>query len=177
MKLCFVRHGQTDSNKNRILHGITDVSLNEEGVRQAEAVMKVVPGDIKGIYSSPLLRCRQTAEIINKKFNFPIIYDDRLKERNFGSLEGRSWTEFDPDYEVKDKERQEYDYRPYGGESMEDVRARILDFIDFIKKKEKNSRVLVVAHGGIVRLVHKILKGQVEKVHNASLHEFDFPDE
>ncbi len=176
MKVYFVRHGQTDSNKNRIMHGITDVHLNEDGIKQAEDAIAQIPKDISVVYCSPLSRCVQTAEIINKAFNFPIVYDDRLVERNFRSLEGRSWKEFDPDFEVKDKQRLEYDYREFGGEAVDDVKNRVLDFIGSLKTEKKGQKILVVSHGGVVRLVHKIINGKVEKIHNASLHEFDLPD-
>ena len=71
---------------------------------------------------------------------------------------------------------QQYDYRPYGGESVLNVKSRVLSFINDVKKSN-NKKILVVTSAGIIRLLHNILRGEVhEKIHNSSIHEFNFPD-
>ena len=176
MKLYFVRHGQTQYNKEGRATGRVDDSLIEEGMKEAENTAKELPKDFDVIYSSDLIRCKQTTEILNKKLNLPVIYDSRLRERDFGSLAGKPWKEWDPDMLQKDR-HQQYDYRPLGGESVDDVKSRVLNCISDIQKKSKGDKVLISTHGGIIRLLHNILNGEVhEKIHNSSMYEFEFPD-
>ncbi len=178
MKVDFVRHGQTEGNKNHIMGGITDFPLTEEGKTQAEKTLSQLDDNYHEIYCSDLSRCKQTAEILNRNMQLPIKYDPRLRERNFGLLEGNRWKDWDPTGEKRaiDTVDQKYDYRPFDGESFEDVRDRILDFIKHLKKTaKKDAKILVVTHGGIIRLLHHTLKGKIpETIHNGSLHEFEF---
>jgi len=176
MKIYFVRHGQTQKNKERRATGWADDPLNEEGIKEAYKTKEEVPNDFTHIYSSDLVRCRQTAEIINKKLNILTTYDIRLRERNFGSLQGKTIEEIGSELWEKDH-NQEYNYQSYGGESVKDVKERLFDFIFDIKKKQNGKKVLIVTHAGIIRLLHHLLKGKIpEKIYNASVHEFDFPD-
>ena len=95
MKIIVTRHGQTEWNRLGKLQGQTDNSLNEEGKAQAEETGKQIADEkIDLIITSPLIRARETAEIINKRFNVPIIEDDRIKERNYGQCEGITLEEF-----------------------------------------------------------------------------------
>jgi len=177
MKISFVRHGETISNKNATATGWIDSPLTEEGFKQVEEMTKEIPTDFSKIYSSDLTRCKQTTEIINKKLNLPIIYDARLKERNFGSLAGKTWDEIGSDLRKLDA-NQQFDYRPFGGESAEKVKDRLFKCIEEIKNNEKGEKILVVSHAGIIRLLHNELNSKVhEQIHNSSLHEFEFKDD
>ena len=89
MELYMVRHGQTDFNKNKRLQGVIDIPLNEYGIELAEKTaegLKDVPFDV--IYSSPLSRAFQTAEIIRGDRPVEIIPTDSLLELSFGEYEG-----------------------------------------------------------------------------------------
>ncbi len=176
MKLYFVRHGKTQLNKEGRATGQKDELLLEEGIEEAYKTKEELSSDFTDMYCSDLTRCKQTAEILNEKLNLPINYDVRIRERDFGSLEGKRLSEVDPELYHKDH-NQLYDYRPYGGESVDDVKERLMNFVFDIQKNHKGKKILIVAHGGIIRLLHHLLKGEIpEKIHNASLHEFDFPD-
>ena len=88
-KLLFTRHGQTEWNVLGKVQGRADIGLNEKGKQQAEETRKTLENEkIDLIICSPLLRAKQTAEIINKNRNIPIIYDDDIIERDFGEFEG-----------------------------------------------------------------------------------------
>ena len=79
--LYIMRHGKTDWNAKHKLQGRTDIPLNEEGIQMAEQAKekyKDVNFDI--CYCSPLVRAKQTAEIVLEGRNIPIVYDDRLME-------------------------------------------------------------------------------------------------
>ena len=84
----FVRHGQTDWNKELKIQGQQDVELNEEGMAEAKKLSEKLSGvrfDVA--FSSPLKRALKTAEAV---YDGKIISDERLAERGFGSLEGKS---------------------------------------------------------------------------------------
>lgn len=174
MKLYFARHGQTQFNKDGLITGQIDELLIEEGVKEAEETMKNMATDFTEIYSSDLLRCKQTAEILNKKLNLEIKYDKRLRERNFGSIAGGKFQEIDPSGEMRRKDMDcIYSYREYGGESVDDVKNRLFSFINEIKNKK--SKILIVTHGGIIRLLHNTINNQKhDHVKNSSIHEFEF---
>lgn len=88
MKIYLVRHGQCDSNLNKI-YNYKNEDLNETGIKQANDLKEKIK-DMKFdvIYSSPLLRAKHTAEILNI-YNKEIVLDDRLIERDPGNLEGQ----------------------------------------------------------------------------------------
>lgn len=89
MKLYVMRHGQTDWNILEKVQGCTDVELNENGIKQAQDTkQKIEQYDIDLILCSPLKRTRKTAEIINQDTKIPVIYEEKLLERNFGKIEG-----------------------------------------------------------------------------------------
>lgn len=178
MKIYFVRHGQTESNERGTVTGQNDSPLTDEGIRQAQNTLKEIIDDYSEIYSADLIRCKQTAEIINQKFDLQIKFDSRLRERDFGLLAGKKFEDIDSTGIIKEKDmNQQYDYRPYGGESVEDVKERVFSFIKDIQNNKKDKKILVVTSGGIIRLLHFILKGEVhEKIHNSSIHEFEFID-
>jgi broad specificity phosphatase PhoE len=179
MKIDFVRHGESENNGKGLVTGHLDAPLTELGIEQAEETANNLNANYDIIYCSDLGRCKQTAAIINKKLNLPIIYDARLKERHFGSLEGKSWTEMPNGEELKKRDIQlgTYDYRPYNGESAEDVKKRVLECVKEIIEKNPDKKVLIVTHAGIIRLLHHVINGQIqEKIHNASIHEFEFPE-
>lgn len=118
---------------------------------------------------------KQTAEILNKDLGLPVYYDARLRERGFGSLEGKEWSSFDPDGSLHQKDdRQEYDYRSFGGESVEDVKHRLFASFKDIVQKEGGQPVLIVAHGGVIRLLQHLYGRDVERlIRNGSVHEFN----
>lgn len=145
MSIYFVRHGQTDWNKDGYLQGQSDIELNEEGLRQAEIVkeaLRDIPLD--KLICSPLKRTRKTAEVISEGRHLPMIEDARLIERNFGELEGKhrsywkdiSFWELDSD-------------AGHGIEPMEQLFDRIYRFLDEIIEEAVDRNILIVAHGGV----------------------------
>ena len=153
MKIYLVRHGQCDSNVKQIYNYINE-DLNKKGIEQAKELSKQINDiDYDIVISSPLIRAKHTAEIINVK-NKQIIYDERLREREHGSLEGQS-------VEVTDRE----DYwnfftdQKYGTEeSIPHLFERVKDFLDELKEKGYNS-VLIVAHSGVSKAFYAYFNG------------------
>ncbi len=180
MKLLFVRHGQTDFNKNKLPQGQEiDAPLNAEGVKQVEAALANLPSAVDLFFSSPLKRAFQTAQILNTKLNKEIVLHDKLKECSYGSLAGKPWPQIEAETQglathEKDQ-RLEFDYRAYGGESIDDLKKRVGEFVDEMKAANPDKTILIAAHGGVIDAMH-ILYPQTEKAEteNASMHVFEF---
>ena len=98
-KIYIIRHGQTDLNKNHVLQGRVDEPLNEDGLRQAKfaaALLRTLDVSIDQVWSSPLQRAKDTAEIIADE-GVPIQTDDRLLEMDYGPYEGMDLTSPPPE--------------------------------------------------------------------------------
>ncbi len=169
MKIFVIRHGQTELNKKGIINGHVDDVLAPEGIEQAKKAAPLLPKTIKRIYSSSLGRAKQTAEILNKTLDVPLTFHDELKEVDFGVLSGTPFLE-----KYKQRHRmQDYDWRP-SGESFEQVKTRVLKLAKKIREENSDEEVLIVAHGGIVRLFYFLESGEpLNEIKNASLHSFD----
>lgn len=158
MKIYYVRHGQTDWNLARKMQGgQTESPLNETGIKQAEETriqLENIKYDV--VIRSPMLRAQQTAEIINSGRNIEITIDERLRERKLGELEGYPIT--------AEYEQQIWDYGLNidikGGENLNEFEKRIIDCIQDIKVKYQDKTVLIVAHGGIAKVLKAYLYGK-----------------
>ncbi|MCI8273326.1 MAG: histidine phosphatase family protein [Clostridia bacterium] len=143
MKIYLVRHGEVNHNLYK-KYDNEDEDLNETGIKQAEELrekIKYIEYDF--IISSPLLRTRHTSDIINVK-NTKIVTDDRIIERNPGSLSGQP-------IEVTNREEywNYYTTINYGtSENIIDFFDRVFDFLDELKTKDYKN-VLIVAHSGV----------------------------
>lgn len=153
MKLYLVRHGETDWNLVRRLQGSEDIPLNTYG-RELAAVtaeaLKDIPFD--AVFCSPLVRAKETAEIITGKRGIRIQTDDRLKEINFGIGEGRNIVEI---RNTPGDPLHDFFYAPErfvpleGGETFDAVYERTAEFVreKILPLEATCGNVLVVAHG------------------------------
>lgn len=176
MKVYVIRHGLTELNKQKKVNAEIDEPLALEGVQQAEEATLLLPKTIQYIYSSPMLRAKQTAEIINSKLKIPILPEDALSEIHMGSLAGKSWEEMESGSELKIKHRTvQFDYKTYGGEEVKEVKKRVVELLKKINQRHKDKEVLIVTHGGIIRLLYLLERNQVvdETEKHVSLLTFD----
>lgn len=156
MKIYLVRHGETEHNSQGY-YSNKDESLNEKGVEQAnELKIKVSNIDYDVCYCSPLIRARQTAEIINHD-NRIIVTINALRERNPGNkLNG---------VPLEDTDREEYwkyDSKiDYGAEPMKDLFDRVFKFLDELKLGSHKC-VLIVAHSGVSKAFNAYFNGMPE---------------
>lgn len=160
-ELWFIRHGETDWNLKRRIQGQTDIALNETGRAQASAIALAMTGlhdnlDGFDLQVSPLHRPRQTMQYIVDGFDLDwssVTIDERLKELNFGDLEGSTWPELNAQGLDPEKDPEGYHaFRPKGGESYADATVRVRDWLDSLTRP-----TIAVAHGGISRIVRGIV--------------------
>ena len=149
-----LRHGRTDWNALHKLQGRTDIPLNAEGRKMAQEAAKKYAGvHFDVCYSSPLVRAKETAEIILKDRNVPIIFDDRLREMGFGVYEGieNSFAIPNCPINVLFKHPENYIAPKDAGESLDELYARTGNFIDevLMPLHKEGKDVLIVAHGAL----------------------------
>ncbi|MGN0682755.1 MAG: histidine phosphatase family protein [Oscillospiraceae bacterium] len=152
--LYIMRHGKTDWNAVHRLQGRTDVPLNDEGRAMARAAAleyKDVHFDI--CYCSPLIRARETAEILLSGRSVPIITDERLVEMCFGEYEGVENCFEIPDCPIVTlfKEPQNYTAPVSGAESLNELYARTGEFLREVVQPllAEGKDVLIVGHGAM----------------------------
>lgn len=157
--LYFIRHGQTISNVKHIRQGVQiDDYLDTQGILQTEKIAPIVESlDLDILFTSYLHRAEESAAIINGhlKTPLPIYHDFRLRERDFGSLTGHKqeyWDEKLPNNRELE-EMQTYDYRPFGGENVDDVRQRSFSAILDIITNQEHKNIGVITHNGVIRLL------------------------
>ena len=150
--LYIMRHGRTDWNVRHKLQGRTDIPLNAEGRRMAENAAeeyRSVPLDV--CWCSPLIRARETAEILLRGRDVPILTDDRLLELSFGSYEGLENSFSIPDCPVNVifQAPEKYTASVGGAETFDELFARtgafLREVIDPLMEEGKD--VLIVGHG------------------------------
>ncbi len=153
MRVYFLRHGCTDWNnyvrpdgvKDPKLQGRANIPLNDEGRRQAHEARKQLGGvKFDRVFCSPLDRARETLALAYDG-PAPIIYDERILERDFGEMEGALRSELSAKDNFWQDEEQ---LRAKRVEPPKDFLRRVYSFIDDIGP---NETVLVVAHGGVSR--------------------------
>lgn len=148
----YLRHGETDWNRDRLWQGQTDIPLNETGRAQARAARDALKDQaIATICTSPLKRARETADIVNEIFGVPVFEDPALMEVSFGPEEGK-------------KERDWIDAWRDGTMTRPGVEA-VTDFLTrtsgaLVSALARQGPVLIVAHGGVYWSVQRYLLGQ-----------------
>lgn len=159
-----LRHGEALSNQRLIISCWPEKFYNpltKKGEKQTKkASQKLKKENIDLIFSSDLNRTRQAAEIVSKELNLPIYFDKRLREINSGIFKGRPIIEYE---KIFSKEEEKFSKRPPKGESWNDVRKRMLDFLKELEKKHKNKNILIISHGDPLWLLEGKLRGFNQK--------------
>ena len=166
MTLLYLRHGQTDWNAQNLVQGRTDIPLNETGREQARAQAGALashnpPVDV--IYASPMKRACETAEIIQQALGVPLRFDDRLIELCFGKLEGVHRAQLQGGSAMNHFDMlDEAESLRQGAETFSALYERVGACLDEIGAMHAGQTVLVVAHGGVGRMVHWYFHGRDE---------------
>lgn len=172
MEIVFIRHGQTDVNKdNRIQGAQVDAELNENGREYAKkSAAKFDENEFDVVYSSPMKRAVETAKIFTKSKK-KINLDKRLVEFDFGEWDGKKMADIAEEYpDVVDPWGKVTRNYAKNGESYEEFEARCADFLDEVYQKYPEGKVLVVAHGRLIRMMaaHYLNNGNMDKIDTPS---------
>lgn len=152
----FLRHGESENNKLDVVNGWTNCALTEKGRAQAHTAAQSLIGlDIPVVITSPLLRARETAEIVGEALGVDVEVVAGLKERNWGVLENG------PRSALTD-----YFMVPDGGESWDQYRLRVWPAL---RDARFPPRSLLVGHAGTARVLRSVLSipDTVERIPNA----------
>jgi len=166
MKLYFVRHGESEANIRHVISNYgSGFGLTERGKGQVHALAERLNDlPISTMYSSPVLRAMDTADILYQTLGLPYRVHEALREYNCGVLEGKSdeesWRLHHHYYEEWTLHRK-YDDKPEGGESFVDIRNRFVPFIESLKRNDDED-VLLVGHGGIFHLMLPLVLANVD---------------
>ncbi|MGN7470866.1 histidine phosphatase family protein [Brevibacillus sp. SAFN-007a] len=159
MKWLWIRHGETDSNRERKYLGHSDVPLNEKGKRQARELARRLSQQRKrpvALYASDLLRCTQTARPLADEWGLPIISVPALRELSFGDWEMLTYEELmrsDAERAVRWYD-DPYRYRPPNGESLQELGHRVDGWLRKLMEQRQaaaDETMVFVAHGGVIR--------------------------
>lgn len=162
LRLLYLRHGETDLNRRHLMQGDLDEPLNELGRKQIVAAAKRLEGEnISAVYSSDLIRARETGEIAAAPHGLPVTADPRVREQSLGTWEGKNWFKLEELFgeDARNRFLGDLDFAPEGGESRRQVRDRIRSFLDdLVKKHTDGETVLLASHGGpLFVLFHDVL--------------------
>ncbi|GAC1614097.1 MAG: hypothetical protein NVS4B13_08910 [Candidatus Elarobacter sp.] len=167
MELICVRHGRTAWNANNRFQGHTDVPLDDEGRAQATALAELLRSErIDAAVSSDLGRATETARIVLGPREIALRLDPDWREMRFGDWEGLTWgqiltanPQLDPANETAVK-----DYTPAGGESFDELRARVGRAVERVVGDVLPDGVALVAtHAGPLHALLSVLLGDVER--------------
>ncbi len=157
MQIIAVRHGETRENAEGIIQGQSFGTLTSRGHEQIAALAETLQHEqFDKAYCSDLERCKLTAAAIMQYHpKTPLEYDSRLRERSLKPLEGR------PFAEVKWRKQEVHDLslKSADGESWNDVRGRLVPFVDMLLNQPER-RVLLITHGGPLRILDSLLDEQ-----------------
>ncbi|MBV8031441.1 MAG: histidine phosphatase family protein [Betaproteobacteria bacterium] len=172
---CIVRHGETAWNAEGRVQGQLDIPLSPSGLAQAQAVARALAGEsFHAIYSSDLVRVRQTAEPTALAMKKEILLDNALRERHYGEFQGITYAEakerFPEDYARFKAKDLAFDFRT--GESLRAFNDRCLACFNLLLRNHSGKSLLVFAHGGVLDMLYRHATGRGL----ASPRDFEIPN-
>jgi len=175
-KYFFIRHGEAENNLLDIYSSDPAINhLTKKGKTEILNAAKRLTGKrIDFIYSSPFLRAKESAETLAESINFPkekIIYDERIRELNFGDFSNSSATEF---AQYMAKTDWKFDTKIINGESLQDAKNRFGEFLYELDRKYKDQSVLIVSHGIGVEVILAIIEA-ADKNQSLEINRLHFP--
>jgi len=171
LEIILARHGETDWNTERIFRGRADVPLNGTGLRQAELLAKYLGRDkIDAVYSSPLQRAVRTAAAIAAPHGLEVTVAAGLNDIDCGEWQGLTVREVGEKYPelYQDWLDTPEQVRFPGGETLEDVRSRVMPFVEDAVVRCGGGRLVFVSH----RLVFKVVICSLLGLNNSSVWSF-----
>ena len=161
-RLFALRHGRTAWNAEARIQGQLDVPLDDLGRWQAGRLADALAGeDITTIYSSDLQRALATAQPLVARTGAVLRTDARLRERGFGSFEGRTYADIQatwPDAALRWRQR-EPEFQPGGGEALTPFFARCVSTVCALAAQHPGQSIAIVAHGGVLDCLYRAAVG------------------
>lgn len=162
-RICLVRHGETAWNAEKRIQGQTDIALDQTGLAQAAAAARWLSRQpVAALYSSDLLRAKQTAACIADALNLPLSLLPAVRERRYGVFEGMTYDEarirYPEDYHAFEVRDPDYAF-PGGGESLKQLHVRVTGQLQRLAADHAGQLVLLVTHGGVLDIVNRFVRG------------------
>lgn len=157
-RICLVRHGETEWNAEGRVQGQTDIPLSTVGLAQAQATAQALAQhDFSAVYSSDLMRVRQTAEPAVRRLALPLQLDAGLRERHYGIFERLLYTEVRSRYpehyaRFRDKDPS-FDFET--GESLTAFSERAVTTVERIVAHHPGEQALIFTHGGVLEMIYR----------------------
>ncbi|HEY7398793.1 MAG TPA: histidine phosphatase family protein [Gaiellaceae bacterium] len=168
--ILLARHGETEWNRVGRYQGWADPPLNDTGRAQARELaeqLRATPFD--AVYSSDLLRARETAEIVAAPHGVEVVIEPGLREVNVGAWSGLTRAEVEQRFPNGE--------RP-GGESREEHTARVLAAAERIARAHPSDRILLVSHGGTMRALRTHVSDEpLHPIANCGVLELHFEED
>jgi broad specificity phosphatase PhoE len=171
-RLWLIRHAESAWNAMGLWQGQADPGLSARGAEQASALARRLAGEgIEAIVASDLRRARETARIVAEALGLELVCDPRLRERDLGSWSGLSTPQIAGRWpaELARVRARDPDFRPGGGESIRDVRARVGAFLRELAERPGPARWAVVTHGGVIRALRPAAAGPIANTEFATV--------
>jgi len=155
-RIYLVRHGQVEGHEEKRYNGQADVALNPQGQGQYGLLqMRLQKKNISAVYSSDLKRCVEGAQLLAASHGLVPELREELRELHIGDWEGMTWQELQQQYPEQWQARLDdiVHYQVPGGESLAAMSARVIPVIEQIVDAHPGEEVVVVAHGGVNRVI------------------------
>jgi broad specificity phosphatase PhoE len=154
------RHGESDWNVEKRFQGHRDRPLTERGREQAHALADLVGAEkIDAVYTSPLSRARETAEIVAARVGLKVVALPELREVDTGSWSGLSRADVEARFPEGFAHWRSGGSAWENGESYDEMAERVIGALRKIAEDHPDGRVLVVSHGGPIRAIHAAAEG------------------
>nr|WP_315246401.1 histidine phosphatase family protein [uncultured Albidiferax sp.] len=162
-RIIAIRHGETAWNVDTRIQGQLDIPLNDTGRWQAHQLALALAGEpITAVYASDLWRAYETALSVAGAVDLNITTDEGLRERGFGSFQGRTFADIEAELPEQAQRWRKRDpaFAPEGGECLNDFRDRVLACVNALAARHPGELITVVAHGGVMDVLYRAATGQ-----------------
>jgi len=163
MKIYIIRHGETTGDTEDRYGGSYDDHLTEKGKSQLQkTAASLVDKNIEIIFSSPLIRARESAEIIREQIGAPVEFVDGLRERHYGVLTGLTKDEAREKFPEVVEKHKDSQFTDPDGESFDDFNKRVVETYKYLTMRD-NSVIAVVSHGGPIKAIYRFLGNELTR--------------
>lgn len=157
-RILAVRHGETAWNRDTRIQGHTDIELNDHGRWQAHRLADALRDEpLAACYASDLGRALETARAVARHHDLPVQTHTGLRERCFGRFEGHTWAELETRYPEESLawRKRVPDFAPAGGETLLQLRERVVTTVTTLAARHPGEQILMVAHGGVLDILYR----------------------